>query len=290
MRSKYIVIGIVVGIVLSSVVVVLAGALDSPAAPGATSSFSLEDIYKRLDDGTAGAKSVFTEPAAGPGSTMHDLNAIMGKAPAVDNTNGTTTAQVLSGKTFWGLTSGEWGVQTGTATPGNTYNAGVPQTGQTMSYATGDDGDLEKGVAWPSPRFTDNGNGTVKDNLTGLIWLKDGDCMGTREWSDALTQVINLNAGTDFSCDSYTAGTHNDWRLPNVRELYSLIDSSQPTVAPWIALPSGHPFTGVQSYVYWSSTSYAYDTSYAWLVILNNGYVGSANKTTTYYVWPVRGG
>ena len=55
----------------------------------------------------------------------------------------------------------------------------VPKTGQTTSYATGDDGELEKGVAWPNPRFTDNNNGTVTDNLTGLIWLKHANCFGS---------------------------------------------------------------------------------------------------------------
>ncbi|MCW9078616.1 MAG: hypothetical protein OQK74_05525, partial [Gammaproteobacteria bacterium] len=44
--------------------------------------------------------------------------------------------------------------------------APVAKTGQTSSWAPGDDGDLEKGVAWPSPRFTDNLDGTVTDNLT----------------------------------------------------------------------------------------------------------------------------
>ena len=47
--------------------------------------------------------------------------------------------------------------------------APVPKTGFTGSVATGDDGDLKKGVAWPSPRFTDHGNGTVTDKLTGLV-------------------------------------------------------------------------------------------------------------------------
>jgi hypothetical protein len=49
--------------------------------------------------------------------------------------------------------------------------APVPKTWQTTSYGTGDDGDLRKGVAWPDPRWTDNGDGTVTDHLTGLIWL-----------------------------------------------------------------------------------------------------------------------
>ena len=49
--------------------------------------------------------------------------------------------------------------------------APVAKTGQTTSFASGDDGDLQEGVASPSPRFTNNGDGTVTDNLTGLIWL-----------------------------------------------------------------------------------------------------------------------
>ncbi len=56
--------------------------------------------------------------------------------------------------------------------------APVPKTGQTTSYATGDDGILQKGVVWPIPRFKDNNNGTVTDNLTGLIWLKNANCFG----------------------------------------------------------------------------------------------------------------
>ena len=51
--------------------------------------------------------------------------------------------------------------------------APVPKTGQTVMYRSQDDGDLQKGVAIPSPRFVDNGDETVTDNLTGLVWLKN---------------------------------------------------------------------------------------------------------------------
>jgi len=54
-------------------------------------------------------------------------------------------------------------------TTSDAYLAPVAKTGQTTSYSTGDDGDLEKDVAWPNPRFTNNSDGTVTDNLTGLI-------------------------------------------------------------------------------------------------------------------------
>jgi hypothetical protein len=159
----------------------------------------------------------------------------------------------------------------------------VPKTGQTASYATGDDGDLEKGVAWPTPRFTDNGNGTVTDNLTGLIWLKNANCFGARNWTQALSDANTLNSG---ECGLGDGSSEGDWRLPNVRELQSLIDYG--CYSP--ALPSGHPFTGVQSSLYWSSTTRAYYTSFAWNVDLRVGYVYRNLKTVTFYVWPVRGG
>ena len=56
--------------------------------------------------------------------------------------------------------------------------APVPKTGQTTSYGAGDDGALQKGVAWPTHRFIDNLNGTVTDKLTGLVWMKNANAFG----------------------------------------------------------------------------------------------------------------
>lgn len=71
---------------------------------------------------------------------------------------------------------------------GGPSSAGVSKTGQTTSYGTRDDGALQKGVAWPNPRFTDNANGTVTDNLTGLIWLKNANCFSSG------TCVVRVNS------------------------------------------------------------------------------------------------
>ena len=54
----------------------------------------------------------------------------------------------------------------------------VPQTGQTNTFTPGDDGDIGVGVTLPTPRFTDNGDGTITDNLTALMWLKNANCAG----------------------------------------------------------------------------------------------------------------
>ena len=184
--------------------------------------------------------------------------------------------------------------------------APVAKTGQTTCYDlsnnvidcpdTGHDGDIQAGVAWPEPRFTDNENGTVTDNLTGLIWLKDANCIATRypafdndnilgdgsvTWQHALDFVVALNDGTYPDCG---AG-HTDWHLPNVKELQSLIDFGNYTPA----LPSGHPFDNVQSDYYWSSTTYGANSYYAWFVSINDGYMTSYNKPSSLSVWPVRG-
>jgi hypothetical protein len=160
--------------------------------------------------------------------------------------------------------------------------AAVEKTGQTAFYVTGDDGDLEKGFVWPNPRFTDNGDETVTDNLTGLIWLKNASRFGSKTWSNALNDCNTLaDDGTNLT-DGSSAG---DWRLPNVKELQSLIDCSN--FDP--CLPDGHPFSGV-SVNYWSSTTRANYPYVAWFAYLSYGGVYYDDKDDNFYVWPVRGG
>ncbi len=289
MGAKYLVIGVVVGVLLSSAVVALAGSMDPSSGPtdAASQMVTLEQVYDRLNDGTAGTKMTsFTEPAGGPGTgTMHSLDEIMGIAPAADKTSGALPAEVLKGKTYWGLSSGAWGPQVGTAAA-----ASVPKTGQATPYSGGDDGEYQKGAAWPNPRFTDNSDGTVTDNLTGLIWLKDANCFGKRSWATALTDANKLNNG---ECSLSDGSVEGDWRLPNVREMQSLIhygfwDPAVPNTAGTGKWTAGAPFSGVQSDYYWSSTTYPSWTSIAWRVFLSDGHVFYEDKTVACHVWPVR--
>jgi len=157
--------------------------------------------------------------------------------------------------------------------------APVAKTGQTTSYATGDDGDLQKGVASPTPRFFDRLDGTVTDNLTGLMWAKDANLAGAMTWAEALAYANNLSFG-NAGC----GGPYTDWRLPNANELASLVDKSNYNPA----LPTGHPFSNVQSSYYWSSTTLAGYTDSAWHVSMGYGLVYYYTKTTSYPVWPVR--
>ena len=77
------------------------------------------------------------------------------------------------------------------------------------------------GRAWPTRRFNDNHDGTVTDYLTGLVWLKNADCFGFRTWDQALTVCNSLANGSYGLMDGSVAG---DWRLPNVKEIESLVD------------------------------------------------------------------
>jgi hypothetical protein len=161
--------------------------------------------------------------------------------------------------------------------------APVPKTGQTTSYRARDDGALEKGVAWPYPRFSDHGNGTVTDLLTGLTWLLEANCFGARSWINALNDANTLASGSCGLADGSAAG---DWRLPNVRELHSLVNYG----ANSPSLPYGHPFLNVQADNYWTSTSYVgLLTNWAWRVGMVYGNIGTSPKSNAMYVWPVSG-
>ncbi len=187
--------------------------------------------------------------------------------------------------------------------------APVAKTGQTICYAdnetateipcsdTGQDGDLQIGVASPSPRFTNNGDGTVTDNLTGLMWAKNANPQGAMTWSTALDYANNLSlggVGCDYGPECGGCGQpacekvncREDWRLPNRFELESLLDLSNYDPA----LPTGHPFSNVQwGNTYWSSTTHVGYADSAWNVGLQNGYVSNNYKTGGGFPLPVRG-
>jgi hypothetical protein len=193
---------------------------------------------------------------------------VAGKAEVVDTTSGDAVeADLAAGAIAW-----VDGVEiTGTRTP-----APVAKTGQTNTFGTGDDGDLELGVAWPNPRFTVlSDTNVVQDNLTGLMWARNANLDGTKDWAGALSY-----------CQALDHGGYTDWRLPNVRELHSLIDLGRFNPA----LPTGHPFTGWVADDYWTSSMLADPSGDAWFMRLLDGYIDVSGTNAASYVWPVRGG
>ena len=193
--------------------------------------------------------------------------------PAVDADLAATN--ILAGVTIFGIT-------------GTVYAASVPKTGLTTSFQAGDDGDLQKGVAWPNPRFTVgtgvDGTNCVMDNLTGLIWARNANLGGLMTWYNALVY-----------CNALNYGGYTDWRLPNRRELLSLVVDGRYEMAlcntagtgPWT---EGDPFRGVQWTRYWSSSTLFPGTADGWMVDLVYGQMEYELKTITHNVWPVRGG
>jgi hypothetical protein len=166
--------------------------------------------------------------------------------------------------------------------------APVLATGQVKSYAVGDDGDWMLGASLPATqRFLDNNDGTVKDNLTGLIWLKDANCFGQQTWAIAIGSANGLK-GDGTQCSLNDGSTAGQWRLPNRTEFISLVDYS--TYFP--ALPIGHPFgVSVQSNItYWSSSTYHGIPEGAWDIAMYDGFVTGHVKDSNRFVWPVRAG
>jgi hypothetical protein len=177
-----------------------------------------------------------------------------------------------------------------TAYDGSVPLVSLPGTGQEASYASGDDGSLRKGTVWPDDRFTDNGDGTVSDHLTGLVWLQSAGCFTPALFAAALTDVNQLASG---ACGLSDGSKPGDWRLPNLNELESMIDVSRSNPA----LPAGSPFTNVSNGIYWSSTSYfggQAGSPTAWTIRLGDGrymndYVSNIKATSNNAVWAVKG-
>lgn len=274
--------------VLTAVAVLAAtGTTDSPDTPANTLSYTLEDIYNRIDTGTLGSQSAFTEPSVPPGTgTMHTLNEIMELLKS-------TYTRVP--KTFNHQCYDASGTQiscTGTGQDGE-YQLGVlpyyyPDVGLPGAYTV---------YSWGGPRFTDNGDGTVSDNFTGLVWLKDANCAGTEvDWETALSYSNALFDGctncfgTAGDCGLSDGSSAGDWRLPNANELHSLFDllRSNP------ALPDGHPFTGVGPFptpsFFWTSSTPGLVQENAFCVSIEGGGMNHCMKTQTYLAWPVSGG
>jgi len=171
-----------------------------------------------------------------------------------------------------------------------TVPAPVLITGQTQSLGFGDDGDYQLGLAPVGERFSENGDGTFTDTLTGLVWLSVVECIVKRDWAGALVHANNLAAGGN-SCPSLEDGSvAGDWRLPNVKELYSLVDISDNSPA-WA---SGIPlelrrFRESPFEPYWSSSSFtAVRETLAFIVNFGFGQVEPLNKLELEWVWAVR--
>lgn len=216
-----------------------------------------------------------------------------------------------------------------------------PATGQTTSFAAGDDGDIRAGAPL---RYRDNHDGTITDKNTNLVWEKKDQASGLHDWNNTYPwrgKCSNDSAtmcGTGADCKSggacaaagdarYTifqwvaqlnaqrfAG-HSDWRIPNVKELQSIVDyqtflppvnaafNNNCTAACTVDGANGTQecsctqSAGTSNAFYWSGSSYAPSplvkppgSMLAWGVLFGDGDVLSAGKDDHDYVRAVRCG
>lgn len=191
---------------------------------------------------------------------------------------------------------------TGTALPAQPL-----KTGQTTSYGTGSDGNLQKGVA---RAFTDNGDGTITDTKTGLMWEKKSDDGSIHDKDNAYTwgmsvapYTMNGTMMTTFLAALNAApcfAGYCDWRIPSEFELYTLVNLQiaypGPTVhSAFNSCAAGCAATSptcscTQPNYYWSSTTYQNFADNAWGVYFYDGYTGAHYKTYNGYVRAVRAG
>ena len=131
---------------------------------------------------------------------------------------------------------------------------------------------------WPEPRFEALGRDLLQDRATRLIWPRNASLTDfPLNWKEALHWIEEINA--QKLCG------RNDWRLPNRRELRSLIDHSTKTPA----LPKDHLFCNVAHGWYWTSTTSAMHPGYAWYLHTEGGRMFFGNKSEYYWTLPVSG-
>lgn len=223
-----------------------AGTIDSPGAPdSAGRMYTLENIYDYLTDVDSTVPTKPTGSFANPSS---------GPGSTMH-----TTDDIFSNLTR------------------------MPATGQTTSYGTKqrDDGYYESGATLRYSTTDVSGEIIVNDLNTGLMWEQktSGNKSTTYNWENA-----------QIYCEDQigTAGTYagySDWRLPNAKELMSIVKYDAGISAPYIDQTY---FPNTQSSYYWSSTTYPDNTGAAMGVYFYNGHVNNSNKASGYYVRCVR--
>jgi len=145
-------------------------------------------------------------------------------------------------------------------------------------HGSGQDAEFSDIPRWPEPRFEALEDNLIVDQLTQLVWPRNG-CLAQDilNWQEGLEWLDEINQRALFGL--------NDWRLPNRRELRSLIDHSRKEPA----LPGDHLFENVANDWYWTSTTAAVNPRYAWYLHMGGGRMFYGNKSEYHWVWPVSG-
>jgi hypothetical protein len=236
-----------------------------------------------------------SEDAGGKaGTDGHAGTAGKGGAGGHANSSGradTDDAGGQSGSSVFGGTGGEvisggaggsGGLGGAGGTAGTAGTSGIGGAGG--SGGTGGTGGTSDSSGTPSNAYKINGDGTVTDETTGLMWMRCAAGLSGDDCSEGSASAYTWQGAIDY-CDSLASAGHDDWRLPDIHELVSIVDFTKydpaiDTIA-FSATPPDH---------YWSSSSSANNVSNAWNVYFYFGYVSYGDKSGAYYVRCVRGG
>lgn len=297
------------------------GFTEPSSSPGST-MHTLDDIYAKLatgiTDAVAGnvlATKTFISRTAGSGETA--VTGTMTNVGAQTITPTTSNTSITTGyHNGSGYCAGDTDLVTGNIKSGvNLFGVDgsnkslLPTTSLVLCYDTdGGDAIACGGTDWPdqdadtsgdsgscTPTYT-QGTYTVTDSCTNLEWQRYGHASDDGYTVPAAAGDCDLYSGTYSSsyctytwqnalkyCSGLSLDGHSDWRLPNAKELQSIVKYSaySPAIDTTI-------FTNTKSDYYWSSTTYANSSSYAWSARFLNGTIYSNDKTVSYYVRCVR--
>lgn len=259
--------------------------------------YSLSDVYNLVSGTQAPTKTGDIAPTPttveNTGVTLTEVYTTLS-----DEIAKLTPSVLVSGNTIFGID--------GEATSGSAFSSAPLKTGQTHcnqfsdNYntagqvpcpGTNQDGESQRGIA---RSYTDNTDGTITDNKTGLMWQKctngqtglNCDETGTTPNFGATGIVFDDGNGVSPAinyCESLSLATHTDWHLPTVNELQTLADYGK--VNP--AIDTTY-FPNTQSDSYWSSTAYEDEANFVWIVYFVVGIVSNDSMDNTYFVRCVR--
>ena len=136
----------------------------------------------------------------------------------------------------------------------------------------------------PAGRFLVHGNGTVTDTATGLIWAQCAEGLSGSACTEGTAAIFTWADALIRARDSTHAG-YTDWRLPNVKELSSIVEERCYDPAINLAV-----FPNTPSSYFWSASPYGYSSGFAWYVSFGDGGAYGSNRSNYYHVRLVRSG
>lgn len=327
-QSTSIVLTVIISslVVAGAVYASYGGSLTAPGGAPSPQFYTLESIYNRLTTNTTdtlGNHSLSTTTA--PAGSFYTLTQLYNAIPTIDPTKiltgtsylgipgtipvavGNTAAasssfQVISNqpKLFITVPQGYYSGVSSVTVSTTTLPSALLSTGQTACYnsagtvmsctGSGEDGESQKGIALS---YTDQGNGIITDNNTGKMWQKCSvgqsgtTCSSTGSSPDYGASQINFYNATT-TCKSLSLGGYNDWRVPNIQELLSIVDYN--IFSSTLPAINGTYFPNTPTDIsYWSSSVYASFPNYSWYVGFVDGSTFYVDRTNPSYVRCVRG-